>query len=206
MLLKMKLLVKIIGCVLRLQAQNQHQNIISHNETCEAFPYLIINENDENATAINKDDQYYHKKLGLSVTFITIIIKKWQDGRKIDSSRDRGQPFQFNIGRQEVVNHYHHHCHHPDRNHSSPISAQSQTSPTASIIAVMISINLVTLFLSHPSHQVIAGWDEGVAKMSKGQRAKLTISSDMGYGANGVPGQIPGGATLIFDVELINVS
>ena len=73
-------------------------------------------------------------------------------------------------------------------------------------LAVMISINLVTLFLSHPSHQVIAGWDEGVAKMSKGQRAKLTISSDMGYGANGVPGQIPGGATLIFDVELINVS
>ena len=112
----MKLLVKIIGCVLRLQAQNQHQNIISHNETCEAFPYLIINENDENATAINTDNQYFLKKLGLSVTFITIIIKKCQDGRKIDSSRDRGQPFQFNIGRQEVVNHYHHHCHQPDIN------------------------------------------------------------------------------------------
>merc|ERR1711982_22723 len=31
--------------------------------------------------------------------------------------------------------------------------------------------------------EVIAGWDEGVAKMSKGQRAKLTISPDMGYGA-----------------------
>ena len=57
MLLKMKLLVKIKGCVLRLQAQIQHWNIISHNETCEAFPYLIIYENDENATAINKDDQ-----------------------------------------------------------------------------------------------------------------------------------------------------
>merc|ERR1712216_888962 len=75
------------------------------------------------------------------------------DGKKIDSSRDRGQPFQFNIGKGEVI----------------------------------------------------AGWDEGVAKMSKGQRAKLTISADMGYGANGVPGQIPGG-TLVFDVELINVS
>ena len=102
MLLKMKLLVKIKGCVLRLQAQIQHWNIISHNETCEAFPYLIIYEN---AAAINKVDQYYLKKLGLSETFITIDIKKWQDGRKIDSSRDRGQPFQFNIGRQEVVNH-----------------------------------------------------------------------------------------------------
>ncbi len=54
--------------------------------------------------------------------------------------------------------------------------------------------------------QVIAGWDEGVAKMSKGQRAKLTISPDMGYGAQGVPGQIPGNAVLCFDVELLNVS
>lgn len=75
------------------------------------------------------------------------------DGKKIDSSRDRGQAFQFTIGRQEVI----------------------------------------------------AGWDEGVAKMSKGQRAKLTISPDMGYGAQGVPGCIPANATLVFDVELLNV-
>merc|ERR1712013_294926 len=67
-----------------------------------------------------------------------------QDGRKIDSSRDRGQPFQFNIGRQEVI----------------------------------------------------AGWDEGVAKMSKGQRAKLTISSDMGYGATGYPDRFLEGQLL----------
>ena len=52
--------------------------------------------------------------------------------------------------------------------------------------------------------QVIAGWDEGVAKMSKGQRAKLTISPDMGYGASGVPGCIPPNSTLVFDVELLN--
>merc|ERR1712054_671326 len=95
------------------------------------------------------------KRLHLQVNDIMgVDIETLADGRKIDSSRDRGQPFQFNIGRQEVI----------------------------------------------------AGWDEGVAKMSKGQRAKLTISADMGYGANGVPGQIPGGATLVFDVELINVS
>jgi FKBP-type peptidyl-prolyl cis-trans isomerase len=54
--------------------------------------------------------------------------------------------------------------------------------------------------------QVIAGWDEGVAKMSKGQRAKLTISPDMGYGAQGVPGQIPANSILCFDVELLNVN
>merc|ERR1711913_180727 len=90
------------------------------------------------------------------------------DGKKIDSSRDRGQPFQFSIGKGEVI----------------------------------------------------AGWDEGVAKMSKGQRARLTISPDLGYGAQvpssssshdpstlqGVPGMIPPNSTLVFDVELLNVA
>merc|ERR1712076_102129 len=75
------------------------------------------------------------------------------DGKKIDSSRDRGQPFEFTIGKKEVI----------------------------------------------------SGWDEGVAKMSRGQRAKLTISADMGYGAQGVPGCIPPNATLVFDVELLGV-
>merc|ERR1711868_4107 len=74
------------------------------------------------------------------------------NGTKVDSSRDRGQPFAFILGRGEVI----------------------------------------------------AGWDEGVAKMSRGQRAKLTISPDMGYGAQGVPGCIPPNSTLVFDVELLN--
>merc|ERR1712126_132020 len=76
-----------------------------------------------------------------------------QDGKKIDSSRDRGQPFEFSIGKKEVI----------------------------------------------------AGWDEGVAKMCRGQRAKLTISADIGYGAQGVPGCIPPNATLVFDVGLLGV-
>lgn len=41
--------------------------------------------------------------------------------------------------------------------------------------------------------------------MSVGQRAKLTISPDLGYGTDGIPGTIPKNATLIFDVELISV-
>jgi len=79
---------------------------------------------------------------------------KLTDGKKIDSSLDRGQPFQFVIGRQEVI----------------------------------------------------AGWDQGLTEMSVGERATLTISPDLGYGAQGVPGCIPPNATLIFDVELLSVS
>lgn len=77
-----------------------------------------------------------------------------QNGKKVDSSRDRGAPFQFQIGKGEVIR----------------------------------------------------GWDEGVAQMSVGQRAKLTIDPEMGYGKSGVPGAIPPNATLIFDVELLGLN
>ena len=76
-----------------------------------------------------------------------------ENGKKFDSSRDRGKPFKFKIG----------------------------------------------------AGQVIKGWDEGVAQMSLGQKSKLTISSDFGYGTQGAGGIIPPNATLIFDVELISI-
>ncbi|XP_077907678.1 LOW QUALITY PROTEIN: peptidyl-prolyl cis-trans isomerase FKBP1A [Ictidomys tridecemlineatus] len=53
--------------------------------------------------------------------------------------------------------------------------------------------------------EVIRGWEEGVAQMSVGQRAKLTISPDYAYGATGHPGIIPPHATLVFDVELLKL-
>jgi len=76
-----------------------------------------------------------------------------ENGKKFDSSRDRGRPFETRIGVGEVIR----------------------------------------------------GWDEGFTQLSIGQKAKLTISPDYGYGARGAGGVIPPNATLIFEVELLNI-
>ena len=54
-----------------------------------------------------------------------------------------------------------------------------------------------------PLGDLVKGWQEGIPGMKPGGIRRLSIPSEMGYGAGGRPPKIPGGATLIFEIKLI---
>ncbi len=56
------------------------------------------------------------------------------------------------------------------------------------------------------AEQVVPGLDLGIAQLSIGERAKMTVPSHLAYGERGFPGLIPGKSNLIFDIELITFS
>ncbi|MBN2639067.1 MAG: FKBP-type peptidyl-prolyl cis-trans isomerase [Bacteroidales bacterium] len=150
--------VKMLAVKTQQQLQEEEQakmKKMQENEAAEREAYLKANKI---TTKPTKTGLYFiNKKTGKGLhpqagDVVTVQYTGYLlDGKKFDSSYDRKKPFEFTLGK----------------------------------------------------HQVISGWDEGIAMMRKGGKATLIIPSDLGYGPRSV-GPIPPYSTLVFDVELVD--
>jgi len=128
------------------QNQNQQQNSTNHpqsvSSTSAVTQLRIEDEKLGDGSEVKSGD-----------TIVIHYTGTLENGQKFDSSLDRGQPFETQIG----------------------------------------------------VGKVIKGWDQGVIGMKVGGKRKLTIPSDLAYGEQGIKGAIPPNATLIFDLELLEI-
>jgi len=126
------------------------------NDDFAAFLDVDLNAMTQTASGLyHQDLQVGNGDEAVAGASVTVHYEGWlPDGTKFDSSRDRAQPFTFQLG----------------------------------------------------AGFVIPGWDEGVAGMLVGGVRKLVIPPTLAYGAGGSPPVIPPNATLVFDVELLDVT
>jgi len=125
--------------------QKKEETMTNVITTASGLKYEILEKSDNSETAKKGDT--------VSVHYTGWLDNNGELGRKFDSSVDRNDPFEFNLG----------------------------------------------------AGQVIAGWDQGVEGMKVGEKRRLIIPSELGYGRRGAGGVIPPNATLIFDVQLLEI-
>lgn len=124
--------------------KEQQEKVENTQSTMQTMPNELIIEN----IAVGEG-----KEAIIGSTVFVHYTGTLQNGIKFDSSLDRGQPFSFTLG----------------------------------------------------NNQVIQGWEQGILGMKAGGKRKLTIPPDLGYGQTGAGDVIPPNATLLFEVELLEV-
>lgn len=131
-----------------IQDQNQNKNQNTNSQAQSVSPTPSVKE-----LKIEDEKIGEGAEVKSGDTIVIHYTGTLENGQKFDSSLDRGQPFETQIG----------------------------------------------------VGKVIKGWDQGVIGMKVGGKRKLTIPSDLAYGEQGIPEAIPPNATLIFELELLEI-